>query len=196
MHGIIVPMIRRATIDDYAAITYLKKTLAVDVTQLENPEYRIATQKRGFLVTKDQSIEAFSKDVEKMSFVYEEGGTVVGYIRIDEEPEMRKETNAYWFKPSMEKIYFSLPHAATGGIAVLPNAAQKGIGSQLLHAAENEVKAKGIPYLFAFVVISPLTNIASILFHERNGYQRFASNTMPEMFGMKNFQSFLYGKKL
>jgi ribosomal protein S18 acetylase RimI-like enzyme len=189
-------MIRQATIDDYQQITQIKESLFFDITKISDPSYRVESEKKGFLHSKDQSSDAFKKDIQKIFPVYEEAGIVKGYIRVDEEQEIKSEDEVFWFRPEFRDVYFSLPHANTGGVAVAPDINQRGIGTQLLVAAEREVRAKSISYLFASVTLSPITNIASLLFHEKNGFERLALVTLPELFGMKNYQCFLYGKKL
>jgi ribosomal protein S18 acetylase RimI-like enzyme len=190
-------MIRRVSQRDYNDILLIKKTLLLDSAKINDSSYRVKTEQSGFfLYKKSQTKEEFAKDVEKIHFVYEEEERVKGYLRIDEEQEMDKSIEAFWFCPELKDLYFSFPHAAMGGIGLLPEVAHKGIAKELFMAAITEVKKKKIPFLFSFVALSPMTNIASMLFHERNGFERIALSMVPKMFGLKNYQSILYGKKL
>jgi ribosomal protein S18 acetylase RimI-like enzyme len=190
-------MIRHVAQRDYSDILLIKKKLLLDASKINEPSYRVTTEKSGFfLYKKPQSMEVFVNDLEKVYFVYEENGKVKGYVRIDKEQEMARDAYVFWFRPELKDLYFSLPHAAMAGIGLLPEIAHKGIAKELLAAATAEVKKENISYLFSFIALSPMTNIASMLFHERNGFERIATCTIPELFGLKNYQSILYGKKL
>jgi len=192
-------MVRQIKLQDYEDILHIKESLLLDYSRINESEYRVKSEQAGFFVyKKPQTKEEFVKDLQKIHLVYEENGKVKGYLRIDESPEMKndKDFDVLWYKPEMRDVYYTLPHAALAGIGLLPEIAKKGIAKELLTTAIAEVKKKDIPYVFAFVVLSPVTNIASLLFHERNGFERIACCTASELFDLKNFQSFLYGKKL
>ena len=192
-------MIRQVRAEDYDDIKSIKETLLLNSSRINEPEYHVKTEQAGFfLYKKQQTVEEFTKDLQKIHLVYEENDQVKGYLRIDDSQEMENDTDVdvLWYKPEMREIYFSVPHAAMAGIGLLPEFANKGIAKELLDSAIREVRKKEIPYLFSFVAVSPMTNIASLLFHERNGFGRIACCTTSEMFGLKNYQSFLFGKKL
>jgi GNAT superfamily N-acetyltransferase len=189
-------MIRQATINDFADIKQIKEVLALEVTNLNNLEYKLRVQQKGFLLKSSYTEENMTQDLQKIYLAYEEGGKVIGFVRIDEEQEMSRNADAFWFRPEMKESFFIMPHADLGGISVLPEHEHQGIATKMLGVAEREVKAKGIAYLFSFVVLSPVINFPSIMFHEKNGFDRLACVNAPELFEMKNFQSFLYGKKL
>ena len=189
-------MVRQATEHDYSAIKAIKEKLALEVSNLTDLAYKLHVQQQGFLLKSPYTEEDMKTDLQKVYVVYEHEGKVVGYLRIDEEQEMRKEADALWFRPELKDVFFAKPHADIGGIAVLPGDEQKGFASQMLAHVEKELQAKGISYVFSFIVLSPVVNFPSMMFHEKNGFERLALVPAPELFVMKNFQSFLYGKKL
>lgn len=190
-------MIRQAVPRDFESLKHIKNMLGLEVDTLGDLAYRLKVQKNGFLLKRPAyREEEFQTDLQKIYLVCEDAGQVNGYVRIDETQEMEKGAEAWWFIPELMEPYFSLPHADIGGIAVLPEASHKGVATNLLTAAIAAIKQKRIPYLFSFVVLSPVTNMPSILFHEKNGFHRIALVNESEFFQLKKYQSFLYGKKL
>jgi Acetyltransferase (GNAT) family len=150
-------MIRKIALRDYSDILFIKTTLLLDTSKINEPSYRVKTEQSGFfLYKKSQTKKEFAKDLLKIHFVYEENGEVKGYVRIDEEQEMDKGIEAFWFEPELKELYFTFPHAAVGGIGLFPEVSGKGVALQLLKVAEEEVKKKKIPYLFSFVALSPM----------------------------------------
>lgn len=189
-------MIRQATPTDYERIKEIKNVLAYDVYKLDDPQYKEEIEGLGFLMPGGYTLEDHGKDLLKTFLVYEEKGKVLGYIRIDEIQEMNESANAKWLLPELKDMYFSSPHANIGGIAVSPATERHGIGTELLKVTEEKLKEKGITHLFSFVIMSPIANIPSKNFHEKNGFEKAAEAHADEMFGLKNFQSTLYHKSL
>lgn len=142
------------------------------------------------------SREDFKKDLNKIHLVYDVNGKAVAFLRIDEEQEMDINTGAHWVVTDLKSVYFSKPHAGLGGISVLPEFGRTGIATNLLESTVNLLRKKDIKYLFSFVVISPITNFPSMIWHEKIGFERIAILNPDSLFGMDNYQSILYGKKL
>lgn len=189
-------MIRRATAQDYEAIKSLKQVLGIQREKLRDQQYKFLLQKKGFLLFPDLEKSDFERDLKKFFLVYEINNVVAGYIVIGTEQEMKEESSAYWLNENFKSTYFAHPHADINVIVVSPDANHKGVGTALLKAVEQEIRKQNIPYLFSLVVLSPLTNVPSLLFHEKHGFDRIAITSYPELFGIKNYQSILYGKKL
>lgn len=189
-------MIRQVTLEDYEQIKSIKNEVGIDRSQLTNPDYKFRLENHGFLLFPEYELTDFTQDLHKIFLVYEEGESIVGYIRVDTEPELATEGNVQWLREDMKPYYFAHPHADLGGIAVSPSAHKKGIGSLLLKAVERELRKDNAPYLFSFIVTSPIKNTPSILFHKKNGFEQIAVINSPENFGLNNYQSFLYAKKL
>ena len=102
-----------------------------------------------------------------------------------------------WFQEDMEPIYFSHPYAGISVITVSPAIQHQGIGTLLFQEIATRIKQRGeISYLFSSIVLSPITNVPSILFHEKMEFNRIACTYYPELFWLKNYQRILYGKKL
>ena len=82
-------------------------------------------------------------------------------------------------------------------IATDPSASQKGIGSELYNFLESKLKSELIEQVFSVVVIAPITNCPSIVWHSKNGFVRLAGSRPKEtMVGLSWYSSILFYKKL
>lgn len=189
-------MVRDIDLNDFKNILSIKSRLALDLTKLVDNNYIIDCERTGFLIPSVYSKEEFIQDLLKTFLVYVQGGKIVGYLRIDEKPELRKTTEVEWFKPEIKDVYYSYPHAEIGAVAVLKEYAGNKIASQMLIEAEREVKSKGNTYLFSLVAISPIHNHPSMKFHEKNDFERIALSKPHTLFGIENYQSVLFAKEL
>lgn len=188
-------MIRRAQTADFEAITKTYENLALNVPRLtKDSDYRLQVQRSGFLLSGELGFNEFQQEVQGYS-VYEDAGKMVGYICIEEEPETTKEQWS-WFREDLKALYFSEQRANLGRIGVLPTAKQHGVATALFQDAERRLRAKKVPGLFSFVVLSPVTNFPSMMFHEKHGFERVAVMKPCFLYGMDGYQAFMYGKKL
>lgn len=193
-------MIRLGQADDYEAIKKIRSSVGIDHNQLDNREYRLSLQKKGFLLFPSLEESQFEAYRQNLFLVYEDEGDVIGYIVMETEQEQEMEQGSstlIWFRKDIEPIYFSHPHATISVIAVSPATRHKGIGAALLQEVVKRIKQRSeISYLFSSVVSSPITNFPSIVFHEKMEFDRIAFTNYPELFLLKNYQSILYGKRL
>lgn len=190
-------MIRQAQTEDYEAIQKIKSALGIDRSKLDNRDYRVSLQKNGFVLFPNLEKSDFEQDLQKIFLVYEQESEIVGYIKIDTEQEMTKESKPIWFQEHMEPLYFSSPHAVIAPIAVSPTAKHKGVGTALVQEAIKRIKQRqDILYLFSFVVLFPIINTSSILFHEKCEFDRIAVTSYLDACELKPYQSVLYGKRL
>jgi GNAT superfamily N-acetyltransferase len=187
-------MIRSAVLDDFEEIVNIKKLLALNIKRLDDDSYKLDIEKNGFLIPSEYTEEEFFTDLTKVFFVNEDHGKINAFIRIDDVQELRKATETDWIKHDLKEIYFSFPHACIGGIAVLPERAHSGIASQMLTAAEREIKSRGYKYLFSSVTSAPIKNYPSIRFHEKNKFEQIAITKPHVLFGIENYQSILFAK--
>lgn len=59
-----------------------------------------------------------------------------------------------------------------------------------------KVQKDGFQYLFSWVIIGPIANLASLYFHEKNNFLRAAIYSSKREFNLSNYKSILYYKKL
>jgi len=190
-------MIRQAQAEDYEAIKKIKSSLKIDHSKLDKREYRVSLQKNGFLVPSNLEKSDFEKHLQKIFLVYEQESEIIGYIKIDTEQSMTKDSKPTWFHKAMESIYFSSPHTEITPIAVSPAAKQKGVGTALLQEAIKRLQQrKEVLYVFSFIVLFPITNLPSMIFHEKSGFDRIAVTSYLDAYGLTNYQSILYAKRL
>jgi GNAT superfamily N-acetyltransferase len=189
-------MIRPATLADYEAIAGIQQRLALDAAKLEDPDYVQRVQQDGFLLNLDINPETFTTNLANYIVGETDEGEIGGFLRLDDEQEMAHDEVPQWFSPEMKDIYWALPHANIGKIAVLPAAKRHGLGTQMLARAEQLTRERHIPWLFAYVAYKPITNYASMRFHSRNGFAQIALEQPQLAYSIEGYQGMLYGKKL
>lgn len=190
-------MIRPAEPTDYEAITAIRDATALDVSRLNDSEYVARIERHGFLVPVEIPFDQFIAHVPNYIVGEDERGEVVGFLRVDEVQEMAPNEVPRWSDPELEEIYWGMPHANIGKVAVLPEVSQRGLGSGLLAEAEQRARAQGISHLFSFIVrCKPPTNYSSIGFHERNGFRIAAPVDSQRAYGIEEYLCALYVKEL
>lgn len=189
-------MIRSAEPSDYEGITAIRDALVLDVAGLNRPEYVAKLEENGFLVPVGLARSDF-EDHASDYIVSEIDGEVAGFLRLDDEQEMEAHEEPRWKNPELEEIYWSAPHVSIGKIAVAPAMKKRGIAGTMLAEAEQRAKAKGVKFLFSFIVTcDPPTNYPSISFHTRNGFQVAAPLEPQVAYGIPDYVATLYGKRL
>lgn len=185
-------MIHLSTVADLSSIQNIIDILSLDVTKSNDIQYKVNAQKNGFVIPYKLPLEEFENKENKF-FIHEESGVIDGFIWVEEKQEIGQEDYVDWFKPELKENYFSKEHRCLGKMGVLPDKWGKGIGTELLDIVIQNID---VPYLYSFVVLSPISNMASMLFHEKNGFERVAISVSKHLFGMENYRSILYAKKL
>ena len=188
-------MIRQVKNEDFQSIKRLQKPLVLDVNRLDDDTYRWQIQENGFLVGEYTEAD-FKKDLNKIFLVYEISTLASGYIRIDEKQEYQDNEKKVWLRQDLKTIYYTSPHAEIGALAVSQENRGKGVATELLNEAVNQVKGKGVSHLFSIVTFAPVTNFPSMMFHEKYGFERVAFSLPSRLFGLESYQSILYGKRL
>jgi len=150
----------------------------------------------GFLVSDGPSRKEFSACLDRY-VVAERAGRLGGFLRLDDSQELQPETDVFWISPRQFKgLYEARPHASIGVLAVAQHAARQGVATEMLHEAEVRARAMGASHLFSFVVLCPIANYSSALFHLENGFERMAVTQPQKLFDIDDYQSTLYGKSL
>ncbi len=188
-------MIRPAILQDYEQVKHIKKQLGLNREKLSDNLYKEKIEKEGFLLYPDLSLEKYTSYLSDIFLVYEENRKILGFIQISSEHEVKKDSPVEWYKPEMKEIYFSQPHAGLHRIALDLRAKGKGIATQLLEEALQKIPHE-TKYLFSIVVISPAKNNASIVWHEKHGFEKVARIRYTEHAELEDYQSILYAKKL
>lgn len=188
--------IRSAEASDYEAIASIRDKLVLDVSRLDEPGYAAAVEQNGFLMPVEISQTGFTERASDY-IIGEARGEVVGFLRLDDEQEMDPDEVPLWVDPAMDEVYWEMPHANIGKIAVLPGVRKRGVAAAMLSEAEYRAKERGAGYLFAFIVTChPPTNHPSIRFHTKHGFQRIAPLEAQVAYGISDYVATMYGKKM
>lgn len=193
-------MIRLATSSDLDNLQTLHNKVILDMVKFGTPAYDAAIQKSGFLLGTDEP-NSLANDLENgyKFLVYEENGKILGYLNADHRMEQRFYDDEYktWFNTELRDFYYQSPKGMSiATVAVDPDSSVCGIATSLLNELESYLKKDGYEYLFSIVVLAPLTNCASILWHTKNGFKRLGMGRPRRLFELDNFASVLLYKKL
>lgn len=191
-------MIRKAAAEDLEEIQKLHGQYILDISKVNDPEYGAKVQNEGFTVSSGES-DLLKRIQESLIFnVSIVDGRLAGYIDINKEIYFPEDAeNIIWLNTDLKNVYFhqedsiKLHHIATS-----PDFRGKGIASELLNKSLEELKEKGYKHLFAIVTTSPLTNNASIAFHEKMGFKKVCITKPIDLFSLKNYESLLFYKQI
>lgn len=192
-------MIRKATQDDIDAVFRLYEHHSLDISRVNDNEYAAEVQRDGFLIaleTKEEMAERIEKNY--LFHVYEDAGKIIGFINLNKEIYFPEDAdNAIWLDKDLKKSYFHGSDSITlHEIIVDHENKRQGIATQLLESCNEILRNAHYNHLFSIVAFGPLTNCPSLIFHAKNGFER-ACATMPfDLFGLKNYMSLLFHKRL
>lgn len=192
-------MIRKATPDDLETIFSLYEANSLDISRITDPVYATKVQRDSFLIALEDKNEMLDRIQSNLLFlVYETEGKVVGFININKEIYFPEDAdNIIWFDDSLKKSYFHSDTSITFHEIIIDREYKgQGIGKKLLDESLKTLKEKQYTDLFSIVAFAPVTNCASLLFHERNEFQRACVSMPFDLFGLKNYMSLLFHKQI
>lgn len=191
-------MIRKASQNDLASIFELYQSLALDRKKLSNTDYQTSVQTGGFLLGLENE-----NDIKKlideacMFLVYEDEGEILGYIIADHRDKYYDDEYKTWFDLEAKEKYYNSPQSMTlATIGVKKDKNKKGIATSLLKELQNILRKNNYKYFFSIVTIAPITNIPSIVFHTKNGFQRIAMGRPRKLFDLDNYSAILFYKPI
>lgn len=189
--------IHKARENDLEQIYKLYLSNCLDREKLTDADYKSKVQQNGFLLGLDtqEDIQKLFKTSE-IFLVCEVDEELAGYIISSSEQEYKDDENKVWFDINAKETYYKENSISIYEINVNNKYAGSGIGSELLKRFEEEVQKLRFKYLFSVVTISPVTNIPSLTFHEKNSFVRLAMGKPTKLFGINNYSSILYVKDL
>jgi L-amino acid N-acyltransferase YncA len=192
-------MIRKAVPNDLEQIYRLYQNYSLDTTKVTDSNYAANVQRDGFLIALESKKDIADRIQNDFLFtVFEEDGKVAGFINVNKEIYFPEEANnIIWFDKALKKQYF---HDDTSivlhQIIVDETYKGKGIGKKLLEESIQTLRTASYKDLFSIVTLGPVTNCASILFHTKNGFGRVCVTMPIDLFGLKNYQSLLFHKRI
>jgi len=190
--------IRSAQPSDYSVIKKIHDTYLLDVSKIKHPFYLSDVQKQGFIVNTGQNDLRDRISNSQIFDVIEKDNQIAGFIDINYELYFPPTaSNIIWFSQKLKSLYFnSSKTTVLHNIITSPNFKQQGIARKLVTNSFNKLKKLGIKNIFSIVTTAPVTNCPSIIFHTNLGFSR-ACVTMPKtLFGLSNYQSLLFYKKI
>jgi len=192
-------MIRRALLSDLDNVYDLYSIQSTDISQINNSEYSAQVQTNGFIVPLE-SKESIKDQIQNhfLFNVYESDGEITGFIDFNKEIYFPEEAdNIIWLDKKLKDVYFHDDSSiALHEIVVNKEHRGKGVGRKLLENAISELSSRKYQHIFSIVALSPLTNCPSIIFHTKNKFERVCVTMPINLFGLENYQSLLFYKKI
>ena len=193
-------MIRDAITKDLEELQQLHNKVQLDISKLGDTEYETEVQKKGFLLGTDEAHDMIEELDKAYKFlVYIEDGKIIGYLIADHRLEQKFYDDEYktWFDDNLKDFYYSNDKGMTiATIVVAPESAGKGVATSLLNHLEATLKQDKYEYLFSIIVMSPVTNTPSVIWHTKSGFKRLAMGRPRRLFELDNFASVLMYKKI
>jgi len=192
-------MIRKALLSDLDSVYELYCSQSVDASQIRSSEYSTQIQKNGFIFPLENR-ETIKDQIQNhfLFKVYESDGKIIGFIDFNKEIYFPEEANnCIWLDKKLKDVYFHDDSSiALHEIVINKEHRGKGIGKKLLENAIDELSTKKYQHIFSIVALSPLTNCPSIIFHTKNKFERVCATMPINLFGLENYQSLLFYKKV
>jgi len=193
-------MIRDAITKDLEELQQLHNKVQLDVSKLGDTSYDTEIQKKGFLLGTDEAHDIAEELDKAYKFLVDiEDGKIIGYLIADHRLEQKFYDDEYktWFDTSLKDFYYSNTKGMTiATVVVAPEMAGKGIATRLLSHLETVLKQDAYEYLFSIIVMAPVTNTPSIIWHTKSGFKRLATGRPRRLFELDNFASILMYKKI
>ncbi len=192
--------IRQATSDDLRQLKDLHEKLQLDLNKLGETSYDTEVQKKGFMLGTD-GVHDMAEELTKAYkfFVAEDNGIILGFLIADHRKEQKFYDDEYktWFDADLKDFYYNNDKGMTlATILVDPDSTKKGVATELLNKLEENLKQNNFEYLFSIVVVAPVTNTPSIIWHTKQGFKRLAMGRPRRLFELDNFVSVLLYKEV
>lgn len=185
----------KTTEKDYEEILKLYSGYQINTDKQENQKYLDKMQHTGFLVGNPLSYEKVQSAPFTITAKAEDN--VAGFVRLD---KMSKDLGNHGFALQwlgdgvVWDLFTNEQGYELGLILVDQDQKGKGVAKALLTQAEKFVEQDS-PHLFSWTVSRP-QNLPSIRFHQNNGFFKIAVYSTKEAWGIKNYESILFYKKL
>ena len=186
-------IIKLLTDREFMEVIEIQKENLLDFTRVNNPDYAGEIEKKGFFIA-PCSLDELKNDKEKILIGIEENNKILAYVWVSVMVDNHKYNN--WKSEEIEKNIFDKKIYKIKEIAVKKTELGKGWGGILLKALEEYLDNKSIKYLVSSVAFYPIKNLASIGFHEKNGFEVVSISPKVEYFGFKKYQCVLMAKKI
>lgn len=192
--------IRDAKESDLSQLQDLHTKLQLDLSKLGETTYDTEVQKKGFMLGTD-GVHDMAEELSKAYkfLVAEDNGIILGFLIADHRKEQKFYDDEYktWFDTKLKDFYYASEKGMTvATILVDPESTKKGVAGALLEELEKDLKSNSFEYLFSIVVVAPVTNTPSIIWHTKQGFKRLAMGRPRRLFELDNFVSVLLYKKI
>ncbi len=145
---------------------------ATAIAEINNDHFR-ATGEQGFLITELDPADV-SEEIENGAALYcvatDTRGDIQGFIELYLEPD-QEVRESKWSDPELKHRFEKSDKLYIAKVGVSASAARLGVGRFMYSKLKEEHDAEA---LYAFVVLEPIRNTASVKFHESLGFQQVA----------------------
>jgi GNAT superfamily N-acetyltransferase len=187
---------RKPNHKDYKQFLEIYKNFYLNPHLSDKKEYLKKMKNKGLLVGKPLSFQKANKAAFLECALIED--KPVAFIRIDKlSNEMcASRFSLQWFNNSQLWRAFCREDGFELGVVLTKEEYQKkGFAGILLNRGEGFIKKTGGTNLFSWVVSKPL-NKPSMAFHKKYGFTKVALYRSQKSFGIENYESVLFWKKV
>ena len=177
---------------DLKQIVEISKLNLLDFSKISDVNYVENIERTGFFVA-PYTLDDLKDDKNKILLGVKKDGKIVAYIWISVDIDNHKYN---WCNQKFEKEIFGQKIYNLKRIGVVKEKKGQGLASELLKSVSEYLVDKSIKYLIASVAYSPIKNLASIGFLQKNGFEKVAISPEVPHYKFDNYQCLLLAKRI
>jgi ribosomal protein S18 acetylase RimI-like enzyme len=177
---------------DLKQVVEISKLNLLDFSQISEVNYVENIEKTGFFIA-PYNLDDLRNDRNKILLGVKEDNKIVAFIWISVDTDNHKYN---WCDKKFEKEISGQKIYNLKRIGVTKEKNGQGLASELLKSVNEYFFDKSIKYLLASVAYSPIKNLASIGFLEKNGFEKVAISPEVPHYKFDNYQCLLLAKRI
>ena len=177
---------------DLKQVVEISKLNLLDFSKISDEYYVENIKKTGFFIA-PYTLNDLKNDKNKILLGVKENNKIVAYIWISVGTDNHKYD---WYDQKFEREISGQKIYNLKRIGAIKERTGLGLASELLKSVNEYLVDKSIKYLIASVAYNPVSNLASIGFLEKNGFEKVAISPKVSHYKFESYQCLLLAKRI